>query len=57
MITILVFHYGFPELERSGSVTFILPYHCLAVLTNGVSQGGTARVFTGWGVQPYISAP
>ena len=33
MITIIVFHCGFPELERFESVTFILPCHCPAFLT------------------------
>ena len=51
MITIIVFHCGFPELERFESVTFILPCHCLAVLTKGVSRGGTVKVFRGAGPQ------
>lgn len=31
MITIIVFHCGFPELERFESVTFILPCHLIEV--------------------------
>ena len=52
MITILVFHYGFFD-----SVTFILPCHCLAVLTKGVSRGGTARVFHRGGAYNRTSLP
>ena len=50
MITIIVFHCGFPELERFESVTFIVPRHCPAFLPilggrshKGVSQGGVGR--------------
>ena len=45
----ILFHYGFPELERFESVTFILPCHCLTVLTKGVSRGGSAMVYRGAG--------
>ena len=50
----MLFHYGFPELERSKCVTFMLPWHCPTVLTvfarwdcRGVSQRGA-----GWGIHP-----
>ena len=40
----ILFHKGFPVLERFESVTFILPHHCPAALIIFAGRGGSAVV-------------
>ena len=42
-MVVILFHYGFPELEKSVIVTLILPRHYPAVLT--IFAGRAAKVF------------
>ena len=51
LCVVMLFHYGFSELERLESVTFILPHLYPALLTIFAGQGGAARVFHGVGPQ------